>query len=513
MTVDATTLCIQWTAARKQLSETLCSYEAACNSLCIPGSQTGTAIESAQPDFLLSLEADLPLLPQEAERIIRPLGALKKLRNYSNKLVPINRLPSELLVSIFAITLRAGRAARPRGADGRGPLGLLNAISSVSSRWRQVILATPMLWANIALNTAGGVNHATLWFERSLPAPIHLRSLCYYYGEDEKNMAELTQRHIGRFESLVLRLDNGFGQTLLHDACVQFTEASVKLESLAITGDPCTYNNDPTKVNWPPKDQMDKYMASVRTLYLEFRPFDDWTSTAFHNLTSLNLCWIGRHVAPTHRELRDVLRASPRLRHLRLSMFTVAAIPKRQTTPVKLEQLEVLWLESLPFQFVEWFLGSIVPQRDGLILTLNGVAYVNHQSIGFRLPFVIPDRVGTLYIRSSSLITFPVDLSGLLGSSPRLETLALQGIKLDIIEPTVSSRDIQHPALTVLDLKSCHITHAAMFKAMLARHSVRQLRAFECKGCPSADELVEKLPEIIVSEVPGEFLTMSSPFE
>lgn len=513
LSTDVTTICSQWTSARRQLSQALCFYEATCNSLCDLGLQIGGALERAQPDFLLSIEADLPLLPQEAERIIRPLSTLKKLRNCSVKLVPINRLPSELLAFIFSIAICDSQAAQSSKGYARHQSGLLNVISSVSSSWRQVSLMTPTLWTDITLDRSGSINHAALWLERSRHSPIHLRSLGYHYHNSDQDLAELVGQHCDRLKSLVLRVDRDLGQKVFHDACVQHTDASVELESLALTGEINPLEGKPREIPWPPKDQMDRYLASVRRLYVKFRSFDDWTSAAFHNLTILSLCWIEHQVAPTYQELLDVLRASPRLRILELSMFTAAEIPQRHTAPVHLEKLETLWLEGFRFQFVEWLLESIVPQQDGLTLALDDIAYAGHQSIGFKLPFSIPDTVRTLYIRSTHYTSFPVDLSGLLESSKHLETLALQCIELEVEESTENPHSGGYPVLAALDLKSCYVTNAANFEAMLARHSVYRLRMFQCEGFPDADELVEQLPGIIVNEEPGDFLTMFSPFD
>ncbi|KAF8599513.1 hypothetical protein BDV93DRAFT_590841 [Ceratobasidium sp. AG-I] len=513
MSTDVTAICSQWTAARKRLSQALDSFEAACNSLCTLGFQTGAVLESAQPNFLLSIEADLALLPREAKRITQPLDALKKLRNCSVKLVPINRLPPELLASIFSTAVHDSRVTRPYQDRMRSSLDILNVISSVSSYWRDVTLTTSTLWADIILTRAGGANHAALWFERSRSSPLYFRSLNNYYGFCEKGLAELVGCHSGRFKSLVLRSDCTFGQKLFHDACVQYTESSVKLETLAIIAETKLLSQTLREKNRPPKDQMDRYLTSVRNLYMRFGSFDDWTSSVFHNLTTLSLCSISNTVAPTHEELLGVLIASPRLRSLQLSMFTTSTIPNCHSAPVTLGELEILWLDGLRFQFVEWFLGSIVPQRDDLILILDDIAYADHPSIGLRLPFSIPERVGTLYIRSSHLTTFPVDLSGLLESSVRLKILALRGIKLDIVQTRTSPCDSQHPVLATLDLESCMIADVARFKSILPRHSVRQLRVSECKGCPTADELLEALPGLVVSETPGEFLTMFSPFD
>lgn len=513
LSTDATTICAQWISARRQLSQALCSYEATCNSLCALGLQIGAALECVQPDFLLSIEADLPLLPQEAERIIRPLSSLKKLRNCSVKLVPINRLPSELLASIFSIAICTSQAERPHKDYARHKKVLLNVISSVSSSWRQVTLATPTLWVDITLDRAESVNHATLWLERSRVSPIHLRSLDYHHRSSDQGLAELVGQHSGRFRSLILRVDRALGQQVFYDACVQHTDASVKLELLAVTGEISALEGKPRDMNWPPKDQMDRYLVSVRRLYVKFRSFDDWSSAVFNNLTTLSLCWIEHQVAPTYQELLDMLRASPRLRILELSMFTAAAIPQRHTAPVHLENLQTLWLEGFRFQFVKWLLESIIPQQDGLTLALDDIAYAGYQSIGFELPFSIPDTVRDLYIRSSHQTSFPIDLSGLLESSKHLETLALQCVELEITELIGHPHSGEHPVLAALDLKSCYVTNAARFKAMLARHSVRQLRIFDCEGCPVADEIAELLPGIVVNEEPGDFLTMFSPFD
>ena len=176
MSIDAPALCLQWSTAREQLSQAIDAFEAACNALATPGIRAGAILESAQPDFLLSVQTDLPLLTQEAKRAFGFTNTMKKLRNDFTMLVPINCLPSELLSYIFIISIHTSRANRLHRERGKRLIDFVNIISSVSTYWRYVSLGTPLLWADIVLTRPEGLNHAALWLERSSSCPFNLFS-------------------------------------------------------------------------------------------------------------------------------------------------------------------------------------------------------------------------------------------------------------------------------------------------------------------------------------------------
>ncbi|KAJ7461515.1 hypothetical protein FB451DRAFT_1497381, partial [Mycena latifolia] len=99
---------------------------------------------------------------------------LKKIRNYSAAIAPIRKLPVELLVDMFLLSLV--------GADVFLSRKKVFSLVHVCRHWRQVALNTPHMWATpVALRPPGiKPTHYYLastktWLDRSSPLPLSLR--------------------------------------------------------------------------------------------------------------------------------------------------------------------------------------------------------------------------------------------------------------------------------------------------------------------------------------------------
>lgn len=511
MSTNAKAFCSQWIAARRQLSQALEAFDIACESLDTLGVHANVALKFAQPDFLISVDADFPVLLREADRMTRNLATMRKLRNRSTDLVAINRLPAELLASILSLAVHATRADLSLQVHQKKPLDFVNVVSSVSAYWRHVSLGTPTLWAEISFDRAGGADHAALWLERSRSCPLLLRSLLSEYDSHEQGLINLAGKHSSRFRSLVLGSDTTVGQEIFYNACEQYTEASVPLESLAVVGDLKSSRSNVQRDDLASKKQMNSFLTSVRTLHVKHRLFDGCTLQSFHDLTTLSLSFITSRVGPTCEDLLGVLIASPGLRCLELSYLDMNFMPQRDVTPINLPSLETVSLNFFVNSFARWFLESIIPHSEGIALTL--AHFWEHWAIGFELPFLIPDRVKVLHVVARHSTTIGVDLSGLRRSLTRLQTLALRDARIVLVDSATHQSDTEITALGALDMVSCNIIDTDLFKSTIARHSIRQLRVFECEGCPTTDELLEILPALVISRKPGNFRTTFSPFD
>ncbi|KAF8599508.1 hypothetical protein BDV93DRAFT_546856 [Ceratobasidium sp. AG-I] len=243
------------------------------------------------------------------------------------------------------------------------------------------------------------------------------------YPGYEQDLDELARRHGSRFKSLIFTMhkENPVGQTIFHAACTQHTEASVRLESLAVYGYYYPSEDSVGNMGWPSKDLMDRYLMSVRFLDVKGRLFDDWTSTVFHNLTTLRLESIADQVRPTCEEFLDVLRASPRLCSLQLDSPLVNAIPSSNANPVTLNTLDLVWLKGSEPEFVRWLLNAIVSHAGGLTLVLERVRDQDRRvTLGLNPPPSMLDGVKILYLLGDCHHR----------ALPRLETLALESVEI-----------------------------------------------------------------------------------
>lgn len=270
MTTNVTALCSQWSTAREKLSLAMNDFEAACNALGALGLQAGILFEPTQPGFLPSLEVDLPSLTQEIARMVSSLAALKKVRNGSTQLISINRLPPETLASIFSVVINTGRSDWYHDQSFGPAKDFTYTISSVSSYWRHVCLTTPVLWTQIRIYGKHWWSRAVLWLERSRSCPLSLFSRIIYRCT-EKDVDRLFEHSDIRFKSLVINIGARcyLGEKILHAACAQFHEFSVKLASLGIIAYDETTSDVQRRITLPPKHQMDQYLKSVRTRYVK----------------------------------------------------------------------------------------------------------------------------------------------------------------------------------------------------------------------------------------------------
>lgn len=99
---------------------------------------------------------------------------LRKVDEHQALLAPIRRLPTEVLGLIFVQCLHAGikTAGIPKINSFNTPFFL----SGICRRWREVVLATPQIWAQIWVSQAGkhSAHRAKVYLERSGTVPISL---------------------------------------------------------------------------------------------------------------------------------------------------------------------------------------------------------------------------------------------------------------------------------------------------------------------------------------------------
>ncbi|QRV97045.1 F-box-like protein [Ceratobasidium sp. AG-Ba] len=138
-----------WKLARDALSHAIDDFLDASdnlyNVLAIP-SHTPTSYHSLTQTFL-SIDSELRLLRMDVDKLAQTHLALCRERNKSKTLVPVHRLPQEIL-STMMIAACARLTRSDREYDNQrysSPFTL----SSVCSSWRQVALNTPRIWSFI----------------------------------------------------------------------------------------------------------------------------------------------------------------------------------------------------------------------------------------------------------------------------------------------------------------------------------------------------------------------------
>ncbi|KAF8599510.1 hypothetical protein BDV93DRAFT_298345 [Ceratobasidium sp. AG-I] len=502
-------ICSEWAAARKQLSQSLDAYLTISKSLEELGTQPSRARESVMGGFLSVVEKERALLLRDAKCIISSLTALDKLRNSSIATVPIGRLPSEILASVFTMVVEASRKqllVRPSPA--RKQLDRANIVSNVCTYWRQIALSTPALWAHIDLMRRGGVDHATLWLQRAGSYPRYIRAISPI-SEQHKNLLE---PYTDFLHSLVLDTNITLAQHTLLNAYLRSKQKPLILESLALKGDNHPNLIFPAETLQPSKAEMDDFLRPIRELYLRNKHFRDWTSAAFQDLRSLSLVAIPRGSLPTCAQILDILHASPRLQYLEFSSLYIDHVPDSDPTPATLNHLETLWLRALAGHLEDWLLKAIIPRQEGLTLALSEHVDLD-ESIGLGLLLAAPDRIKVLYFCWKHHQMYKLNIQGILDKFPKLETLAFGRLNFDIDGLDSIPDQAKHRKLQALDLVSCRLRDPGDFEDMVLQHSIDYLRMSECDWVPVSLELFRKFPNYVVDEEPGSFMVPVSPFD
>lgn len=121
-----------------------------------------TAPEASIPDLreaLSTLESKMASLMSERERLERSLEQAARLQ------APIQRLPSELLASIFTIGIL--------GTEEEDTLMLSN-IVLVCRYWADVAINTPVLWSRVVVSNHVSLDKARRRLSRSKSVPLHV---------------------------------------------------------------------------------------------------------------------------------------------------------------------------------------------------------------------------------------------------------------------------------------------------------------------------------------------------
>ncbi|KAG8992481.1 hypothetical protein FRB94_011585 [Tulasnella sp. JGI-2019a] len=223
-----------------------------------------------------------------------------------NTHAPIHRLPNELLVKIFALTLEANSQhylSNPRSLIG---LGL------VSKDWSRMIYDVPSFWAQINSAYSEGENRAAVL--RSKEYPLHVQ----YTDDDfdgrdvsEVVFLDLAIREAYRWRSAEFTLSSDYTITLLH----HLVSLSVpSLEELKI---------DCTEVDEDPSMEGSINIFSggadrLRHVDLSNVPIP-WNSQIISHLETLKISgWSTIHPGPSTREIIVILRRCPKLRTFEL---------------------------------------------------------------------------------------------------------------------------------------------------------------------------------------------------
>ncbi|KAG9086323.1 hypothetical protein FS749_003721 [Ceratobasidium sp. UAMH 11750] len=424
-----------WKTAHDKLVHSIKAYDDACT-------QFYACLSSARPSFhedysqfewaLSSIEAELQRFEIYRKVLENGLSCLKKARNLSYALAPINILPQSLLLSIFSYAIDSQRAKRthlplPSRRDQHDPALVL---SSVCASWRNITLENPSLWSTILLDQEdpecqlaqillARAGNASIDVQASFPDLKALESFEWH---------SLLQTRYDRIRSLDLVLPD---ISLLRIILVlwPWENLAPSLKALSVKIIRLHYMTDDTPEKVLPNRVHERFLQNLSTFSL-YGGYFDWDSAAFTNLVNLQVARVTAP-GPTLIQVVNMLKASPRLRTLCLMKLSILRDENIDHQPVYLEHLRKLSLVDLGNEALHGLIPLLLPGSQPLTLHLDYGPEDNSRIMLFSNLFR-RSYVESLYIHNR---TTREAMSHFFGALPHLGYLYVRGNNvLDILE-------------------------------------------------------------------------------
>ncbi|KAJ1302167.1 hypothetical protein OPQ81_000995 [Rhizoctonia solani] len=346
---------------------------------------------------------ELQLVTSYGAKLKHAEALMKVIRNSTPTIVPINSLPSEILIRIFHIVVDA----QPEPLDASGlPFKMSlsfpkypEILSQVCFKWRQIAIGSHALWTRIDLVLhhplgPGFLARAKAHVSRSGQLPLDVRMIDPTLGHDYlpygvpydfNDFAFLTFTQTP-MNALSLVSYHGLHEEhydFIHYCILNCAQKTLKKLVIRNSNDRNSqlyfiesgYNPqypESLYVNLP-VHSLDSIWYSTTVLHLAgLYPY--WTSQGYHQLVDLRLGSdsTGARESISEAQMIAILKASPRLRIFHLHLKVNDALPENTpTSAIRLDELESLNLSSFrvnPSQVLRF----ITPGQKPLQLSIFG---------------------------------------------------------------------------------------------------------------------------------------------
>jgi hypothetical protein len=423
---------------------------------------------------------------------------------------PINKLPLEILIVIFSM------ASQPCLKPSKVDFVLPTVLSSVCGLWRQVSLSTCSLWPHhldLCWDSSRDVQYlrAGLWAERSQPAPltVHIQEST---GEKlDPDQADAHMLRLVTFLAPLMPRVSGLEITLqspiqsLMDSLLLCwvnhglvnSAKTLKITCYSESGTMLQLRDaraPSTREQALPRD-FEVFFGSIHTLDLR-NALAPWGSTMYQGLVELRLSWVSTYGwYPTQSQIAGVLAASPKLRSLVLTDLPMKSEPGFIPSPVTLNDLQVLSLESFGVTGLWLVFPLITGGSDTLSVSLT--LEDSWSFVANALPFFARSNVTTLYARGSEY--FETSIASLLGPIPHLRTLALKNCDFsdndfrDFVDARATGTRTSDPCpqLQALYVLACSGNQQQIQQLVSIHPTIQTLRVV----CDPASQVVWKTPQ------------------
>ncbi|KAF9532995.1 hypothetical protein CPB83DRAFT_846750 [Crepidotus variabilis] len=398
------------TLAEKAVAELQIHSRHTCDDHC----QSSSERRDQLPKAIASYEA----YQEKDKRIAEVERMLANLKCERNELIPIAKLPPEILTAIFtSIACNSAYVFKPVASEN---IVLRYNFTYVCSTWRNIAISSPALWNILPVN-ATPINWIPLLIERSCDSDLTIR-----FADDDEDLesrvAYIFWVHGARIREIKLtRCSN--------QLIARLPTSTPRLTRLSLSADG---DEDPVI-------KLPRSNTALRTLKLSAVNID-WNSYPISaGLTRLKIQDPPTHI--TWSLLLRMLRGMPSLRTLELlgamSPFDPTSLPSNQS--IILEDLvELSFSSSLrnTSNFLS-LLAAPLLKSARLVFELEGAEFVDRPSISH-----ISDFFSVLRTRPSTNNKFQ---TAVVESKPKALTYQLWRMKIDdpsryLVAPDISLR-------------------------------------------------------------------------
>ncbi|KAG8796305.1 hypothetical protein FRC12_000720 [Ceratobasidium sp. 428] len=494
---------LNWKSARDRLHQAFQEFTEASQSLNDVRVERFRHPVNPQVRKAVSDEIDEEMLNLSIfrSRVDSVKAALSYSRNTSMALAAINKLPVEVLGTMFSLVQRycvhdiiIEQLPQPSISQ------LADVISRVCTHWRKIALNTRELWSHIDLAVNGGHalferlhDRAKLWLERARGCPHHLHMHEFDNGGDI-NSYKIELLLGGNLSRVV-------SAHMWSNSNTPFREHAFLWELLGAKN---TYGSDPEIRDISVVSQR-KYAESIE-LPLEYVSWKDylyervsvlhlrgvavpWHSPICHKLTKLQLENLD-DFAPSPAQIATILAASPGLRWLTLCEMGLRMGKKSDSDlvpfPIPLNDLEVLNLHTLDDGCLGSVLRLLAPGLKPLRMSIAPESWdhFDGKDVG---EFFQRSNVTTLFVNYSVFDSWgPLPLS--LCASLEVLAIAYSDFFLSEEEPNIvftdTSTSTPHKLNICPKLRTMHLLASSLNPELLARvvatHPIKELWLSEC---------------------------------
>ncbi|KAF5310141.1 hypothetical protein D9619_010579 [Psilocybe cf. subviscida] len=279
--------------------------------------------------------------PKEAQRLIDEEILVLKTRR--NTYAPISRLPSELLVKIFA-ELRGDDDDDDDDGSGIVDVRAWHHVTHVCRHWRCVALNATILWTKPPAQLH---EYTLLMLERSRTTPLKIK----LHETTSQDTSTAIFNHLGRIDMLIAQQPKD-ALDRLQRALLSSARTSSKMKSLQI---------DQTPVFSGPRFILRastmRNLTSLTSLWF-CGIIIDWQMFPMRGLTDLALIHLRSFAALSFKQFIDVLRGMPRLEKLCFSFddFQIES-PPFTPEPLVMPHLVEFQLHDSPHAVIRSFIS------------------------------------------------------------------------------------------------------------------------------------------------------------